>query len=413
LGILLIDFLAGPKCEGYADEVVIAADLRLSQKNVRKALRYLESEHLVSSETVKISLRRRNAELQDDPEVEERKRQETHVFWCLDYPRMLDALRLRLQRIRQILRHQTEDVDAVLMYRCPQCGATFSSLHAATLLDPAAGVFRCEECRGELIEHTEGPGGAAAGPGAAASRRERQAFFKGLQGRFEAVVKPLVEQMERIKDVSPPDFGDLKDWMQVIKEERELKAKRLAQTRKNLLAGGMAAENMTEEQLMEWADKAEVIVALPGMARSGEGDGTDAVQVKELPVWFRGNDGPSGSVGGGGVDSQEQLQQERFAAASQAENSEEQRKILEKQYLEQYLQQVKARTAMAASLGAGSMGVSDGAKRVKIEGEVKEEEVKMEVEEEGVKGEEIEWEDASGAGPGAATLEDEVDWEDA
>jgi hypothetical protein len=45
------------------DEAQIAADLRLSQKNVRKALRYLEAERLLSAETVKFTFKRKNDEV--------------------------------------------------------------------------------------------------------------------------------------------------------------------------------------------------------------------------------------------------------------------------------------------------------------------------------------------------------------
>lgn len=419
LAILLIDYLASPKVDGYVDEVTIAADLRLSQKNIRKALRYLEGERLVASETVKFSLRRRNAEQTDDPEVEERKRQETHVFWCLDFPRMTDALRLRLHRVREMLRKQLDDADAVLQYVCPQCGAQYSSLNALALLDPMSGTFRCEDCRGELIEHTDAPSGVAvAGPGAAASRRDRQAFFKDLQTRFDAQLKPIIEQMERLREVAPPDFGSLQDWYMGQKEEAAKRAKRLEAARKRMLAGG--AGDMTEEQLLEWAEKAEVVVALPGMEGDGTEVGSGLAPAKELPAWFR-QPGPVGSAGAGG--SQEENQTAETAAAA---SSEEQRRLLEQRYLEQYLEQVRALQAAGGAPATAPAGGVDEADAKRLKREVKAEaELKAE-EDIGTAEEEIAWEDAldangvagGGAAPGngaaAAIVEgDDVDWEDA
>ena len=48
-------------------------------------------------------------------------------------------------------------------YLCRRCGATYTSLDAVRLLDPASGAFRCEECRAELDMSVDA---AAAGLGA-------------------------------------------------------------------------------------------------------------------------------------------------------------------------------------------------------------------------------------------------------
>lgn len=434
LAILLIDYLASPKVDGYADEVTIASDLRLSQKNVRKALRYLETERLVAAETVKFAFKRRNAEEIDDPEVEERKRRETHVFWCLDYPRLVDSFRLRLHRVRSVLKKQIEGADAVQQYICPRCGAKFSSLDAISLLDPMTGIFRCEECKGELVEHLEGPsqggsGSTAGTAGGAASRRERQSFFKDLSSRVELQLKSLVEQLEKVRDVSPPDYGPLQDWYEVRREEAAKRAKRLEAARRKVAeAGGAAAAELTDEQLLEWAERAEVVVALPGQEiQGGAAVAAAAEPGKELPAWFRMVDdagGASVNAGAGGGQGEEVA----GGANGAGEGSEEQRRRLEQQYLEQYLAQVRqAQAAMASGAAAAAGGGADGRgvigvdekeiKRFKVEGggmkaEERGEAVKQEPgggggeattkEERGE--EEIAWEDAGDEG---------VDWEDA
>lgn len=413
LAILLIDYLASAKVDGYADETAIASDLRLSQKNIRKTLRYLEGERLVAAETVKFSFKRKNAEDPDDPEVEERRRRETHVFWCLDYPRMMDALRLRLHRVRETLRKQVEGMEVLQQYICPRCGAQFSSLDAMALLDPMAGVFRCEHCQGELIEHVEGPG--AAGAAGVASRRERQAYFKDLLGRLEAQLKPIVEQLEKLRDVPAPDYGPLQDWYQAKREEAARRTKRLEAARKKVAAaGGAAGAELTEEQLLEWAERAEVVVALPGQeVPGGAAAAAAAMPGKELPAWFRGLDegAASASVGAGVEES-----------AAAAAGAEEQRRRLEQQYLEQYLAQVRqAQTSMAGGVNGGVD--ADDSKRMKLEESVKMEEgVKEEegavkpVEERKKHEEEIAWEDADepAAQGDVAAMEDEgFEWEDA
>ncbi len=418
LAILLIDYLASSKVDGYADEVTIASDLRLSQKNVRKALRYLESERLVAAETVKFAFKRKNAEDVDDPEIEERKRRETHVFWCLDYPRLVDSFRLRLHKVRAVLKKQIEGADAVQQYICPRCGAKFSSLDAISLLDPMTGIFRCEECQGELAEHIEGPqGGSSTGAAGAASRRERQAFFKDLSTRVETQLKPLVEQLEKVRDVSPPDYGPLQDWYEVRREEAAKRAKRLEAARRKVAeAGGAGAAELTDEQLLEWAERAEVVVALPGQEILGGAAAAAAAAEpgKELPAWFRmGEDagGASVNAGAAGGGAGEEV---AGGAGAAGEGSEEQRRRLEQQYLEQYLAQVRqAQAAMAAGTAPATENGGDekDSKRFKLEeGGVKAEDGEAVKEEEPA---------AAGAGGGVAAAkkeeagEEEIAWEDA
>jgi transcription initiation factor TFIIE subunit alpha len=412
LAVLLVDYLASPKVDGYADEATIASDLRLSQKNIRKALRYLEAERLVAAETVKFAFKRKGVEEVDDPEVEERKRRETHVFWCLDYPRLVDALRLRMHRARATLRAQAEGADALQRYLCPRCGAQYSSLDASALVDFATGIFKCEDCGGELREHVEGPAGAAGAAAAASTRRERQAYFKDLLYRFDVQLKPITEQLERLKDTPAPDYGPLQDWYQGRQEEAARRAKRLEAARKKMAeAGGAATAELTDEQLLEWAERAEVVVALPG--QEGPAAAAAAAEpAKELPAWFRTDDGAaSASVGAGEAGG---------AAAAAAADADEARRRLEQQYLEQYLVQVRhAQAAMAAGVnGVGDdKGIKfEGADGVKSEPTAMEVDVKDETKRE-AGAEEIAWEDADagagGAAAAAAADGEEFDWEDA
>lgn len=104
LGVLLLDYLA-TRADGYCDEVTVCEDSRLSQKQVRRALKHLEDAGLVRCDVVKYSLAR-DREPSDDPEVAARRRVETHAFWAVDYPRVKDALRLRLALMREALRKQ-------------------------------------------------------------------------------------------------------------------------------------------------------------------------------------------------------------------------------------------------------------------------------------------------------------------
>lgn len=323
LGVVLLDFLSSDKIDGYVDESMLATHLRLSSKFIRKALRYLEGERILTSESVKFAFKRTNAEEPDDPDVEVKKRQETHVFWTIDYPRVVDILRLRIHGIRELLKKNSGTVESIVYYACPTCGATYTSLQAASLIDPLEGVFKCEDCSSELAEKFMDDVKSVS-QSAAISRRERQAFFKDLLCRFEYQVQPILDQLEVLKDVNPPDPGSLKDWYTTQKNEATKRAQRLEEAKKKFKSSGAAgAHEMTEEQLLEWAERAEMVIALPGT------QGSEAVEPegKELPAWFKTETGQAVDVG----------------ATSKSDEEEAKRKRqLELEYLQQYLQQVQS-----------------------------------------------------------------------
>lgn len=330
LGILLLDFLTSDKVDGFVDETAIAQSLRLSPKFIRKALRYLEGEHFLVSESVKFAFNRTNGEEPDDAEIEVRKRHETHVFWAIDYPRVLDVIRLRVHGIRELLKKNSGNSDLVVTYSCPSCGGTYTSLQAATLIDPVDGVFRCEECNSELEEKI---GDTVAGlqQASAASRKERQGFFKELAHRFESQIQPVMKQIAALDGIDPPDAGSLKDWYQHQKNAAIKRAQRLEEARKKFKASGAAgAYEMTEEQLLEWADRAELVIDLAGTRVS---DGMEEEE-KELPAWFRQDASvASDSAAQGAVQPHED-------AALTADEASRKRQ-LEIEYLQQYLRQIK------------------------------------------------------------------------
>jgi transcription initiation factor IIE alpha subunit len=388
------------------EEVTIASDLRLSQKNIRKALRHLETERLVSSESVKISIRRQNAQLPDDAEVEERKRQETRVFWCLDYPRLRDSLQLRIYAVKDLLHKRISESVPIQEYLCTSCGAVYSSLDAPRLIDPRSGVFRCEEemCGYELIPKIDGAFGSNGGNNSSTTRRDAEAYFKDVQRRLEAQLAPLVAQLDHLKDTMPPDYGTLQDWYQRHKEAHERRQKRLEAARKR---AGDAGMNMSEEELLDWVDRAEVAVDFGGGGGvskngedgDGEADGKGGV-VKDLPVWFQHDAIYGGGGGGGSVQiSQEVGSGSKVLSGEEAEGAEIERKKLEQAYLQQYLAQVEAaKASVQVDFDVGGDGGEEdgegGRKRVKLEEKEEEKEkVKVEHQEGGDEEEELLWED--------------------
>jgi hypothetical protein len=75
-----------------------------------------------------------HAQVDDEEVAEMRKRQETHVFWCVDYARAVDALRLKLHRIREALQKQVGRVCLSLEGRAPRVLAVASEVARLTVV---------------------------------------------------------------------------------------------------------------------------------------------------------------------------------------------------------------------------------------------------------------------------------------
>ena len=395
LGVVLLDYLTSDAVDGFVDERVIAEAMRLSAKFIRKTLRFLQEEHLLVSESVKYSIKRTtNVEEPDDPDIEVRKRSETHVFWAVDYPRVVDVLRLKIHGITELLKRNSGNKVSIMTYQCPACGASYTSLQAASLIDMASGVFRCEDCRG-VLEERGGEDVAGFVQSGNTSSKERQNFFKELTLRFEAQIKPVQTLLEDVKGVDPPDPGTLKDWYTVQKNQAIQRAKRLEEARAKFKSSGKADE-LTEEQLLEWADRAEIVI--------NEGLDEQEAQGKELPAWFQNKN----------ASASEEVNDAKQRELEKQKETEEQRR-LQTEYLQAYLKQVEEqRLAAAAGGGGGGGGVDDkGAGALKKEeAEVYEEKKDVdEVKEEAKEAEEPAAKRAK-VEVGQEDDADEEDWED-
>ncbi len=76
-------------------------------------------------------------------------------------------------------------------YLCRRCGATYTSLDAVRLLDPATGAFHCEDCRAELDANIEVAGLGGSG-GGAASRQQMQQYAKRMMEKVETQLRPIL-----------------------------------------------------------------------------------------------------------------------------------------------------------------------------------------------------------------------------
>ena len=189
----------------------LASDLKLSFKQVRKLMAYLEREKLVSRAHVREKDRARAQALAergitDAPEVKKT------VTWCsLNYGRALDVTRYRLHMIKKYARQAVDKGKVHEVYVCVGpaefCGKTYSSLDAAALLDPSEMIFKCANCGSEVKQ--AGKDGAPEPEGAARETKESlQRRFNELERQF----KPLEAQLAKAMRTPAPLYGTLTEW---------------------------------------------------------------------------------------------------------------------------------------------------------------------------------------------------------
>ena len=117
----------------------LAHDLRLAHRLVRKALKVLKADHFVRIEIVRkktLSDKELDKNIDDiDKMRESAKGVQAEVGWCcIDFPRAMDALKLKISRMRETLLDQLKDEHLGKALQCSNCGEQYSTLEASKLI---------------------------------------------------------------------------------------------------------------------------------------------------------------------------------------------------------------------------------------------------------------------------------------
>lgn len=254
----------------------LASDLKLSFKQCRKLLTYLEREKLVTRAHVREKDRARAAALAergitDVPEVKKT------VSWCsLNYGRLLDVVRFRLLLVKKRARAAVDKGKVHEVYVCvgpeEECGRTYSSLDAAALLDPMEMVFKCANCGCEVKQ--AGRDGAPEPEGAA---RETKESLQRRYDELEKQLKPLEAQLAKAMKTPAPLYGTLTEWA--------VARKRYAQ---NKGGGGGAGGRRGGAALDAHLEETKFVVELGSTAQEQEKQAElDAIKVQ--PEWVTRN----------------------------------------------------------------------------------------------------------------------------
>ncbi|KAK7330204.1 hypothetical protein VNO77_24391 [Canavalia gladiata] len=276
----------------WVREEDLAKDLKLHTKQLRRTLRFFEEEKIITRdhrrETAKgakiysAAVAATADSQQTAKEGEEKVKLHTHSYCCLDYAQIYDVTRYRLHRMKHKLKDELENKNTVQEYICPSCGKRYNALDALRLISFEDEDFHCESCNGKLEVESDKIAAQEGGDGDDNARRRRREKLKDMLQKMEVQLKPLMDQLSRVKDLPVPEFGSLQAW-----EARASAAVRAAN-------GDINAGDSKISQLgyngapMPYNGDTKVVVDFNGTEGKGEGikSETDSSSLKVLPPWM-------------------------------------------------------------------------------------------------------------------------------
>ncbi|KAK6142489.1 hypothetical protein DH2020_022837 [Rehmannia glutinosa] len=259
IAVVILDALTRRQ---WVREEDLAKDLKLHTKQLRRILRFFEEEKLVTRDHRKETSKGAkiyNAAVaatvdgkKNGREGDDKLKMHTQSYCCLDYAQIYDVVRYRLQRMKKKLKDELESKNTVQEYICPNCSKSDE-------------YFHCESCNGVLVAESDKLAGQELGDGDDNASRRRHDKLKdmltkmedlnslklgklgdkstigfsvhnvviarplGCQyvlsliieaclvlafvlGNFCEQIKPLMDQLGRVKDLPAPEFGNLQAW---------------------------------------------------------------------------------------------------------------------------------------------------------------------------------------------------------
>ncbi|KAJ3676531.1 hypothetical protein LUZ60_003943 [Juncus effusus] len=205
----------------WVREEDFAKEIKLHSKQLRKILRFFEEEKLVTRDHRKESAKGSKVFVaasaaahgeEKGKEGEEKVKMHTHSYCCLDYAQIFDVVRYRMHKMKKKLKDELDSRNTIQMYICPNCGRKYSAFDALNLISFTDEYFHCENCNGELVAESDKLAAEEMGDGDDNARKRRREKLKGILEKIEEQLKPLVVQLNRVKDLPVPDFGTLQAW---------------------------------------------------------------------------------------------------------------------------------------------------------------------------------------------------------
>ncbi|KAM7278925.1 hypothetical protein ACFE04_006059 [Oxalis oulophora] len=273
----------------WVREEDLAKDLKLHSKQLRRILRLFEEEKLITREHRRETAK--GAKLYSAAvaatidgqllkEGEDKIKLHTHSYCCLDYAQIYDVVRYRLHRMKKKLKDELEDKNVLVDYVCPNCSKRYTQFDAMRLVSMEHDGFNCERCNTELVAESDKLTVQDTGDGDDIGRKRRREKLKDLLQKFETQLKPLTEQLNRVKDLTIREFGSLLEW-----EARASAAGRA------LNGDGSSSDPSKANQgyggtPMPYLGETKVEVAFSGADGKTEDIKSESGSLKVLPPWM-------------------------------------------------------------------------------------------------------------------------------
>lgn len=275
----------------WVREEDLAKDLKLHTKQLRRTLRFFEEEKIITRdhrrETAKgakiysAAVAATADGQQTAKEGEEKVKLHTHSYCCLDYAQIYDVIRYRLHRMKHKLKDELENKNTLQEYICPNCRKRYNALDALRLVSFEDEDFHCESCNGRLEVEIDKIAAQEGGDGDDNARRRRREKLKDMLQKMEVQLKPLMDQLSRVKDLPVPEFGSLQAW-----EARASAAVRAANG--DINSGDSKSQLGYNGFPMPYSGDTKVVVDFNNTEGRGEGvkSETDSTSLKVLPPWM-------------------------------------------------------------------------------------------------------------------------------
>ncbi|KAH0876498.1 hypothetical protein HID58_063892 [Brassica napus] len=247
----------------WVREEDLAKELKLHAKQLRKIIRHFEEQNLIMRDHRKETAK--GAKMYSvavaattGGRAEDKVKFHTHSYCCLNYPQIYDIVRYKLHRMKKKLKDELEDKNTVQEYGCPNCQRKYNALDALRLISMEDDAFHCENCNGELVVECNKLTSEEVADGDDNARRRRREKLRDMLQKMEKLqirvaelrcvlggcdvvhgnfvvdailrllsvdyvlfffwltkkvqIKPLMDQINRVKDLPVPDFGSLIAW---------------------------------------------------------------------------------------------------------------------------------------------------------------------------------------------------------
>ncbi|KAG6492800.1 hypothetical protein ZIOFF_047767 [Zingiber officinale] len=275
----------------WVREEDLAKALKLHSKQLRRTLRFFEEEKLITRVHRKESAKGAknfNAAIaatrdtqQTTKEGEEKMKMHMHSYCCLDYAQILDVVRYRMHRMKKKLKDELDSRNTIQEYICPNCGRRYSAFDALQLVSMEDEYFHCENCNGELVAESEKLAAEQLGDGDDNARKRRHEKLKDMYQKMEDQLKPLIAQLDRVKDLPAPEFGTLQAWEARARAASQANGDSNASDSKNIQGQGYGGTPMP------FLGETSIEVALSGVEAKEETEpDIKPTALKVIPPWM-------------------------------------------------------------------------------------------------------------------------------